>query len=71
MTALLENAIERIRGLPGQRQDDIARLINDAIDDDDFDRLIESHPEALDRLVAQAREDIAMGHVSDHLPGDR
>lgn len=69
MTKLLEQAFEEAKKLPDEDQDAVAVWLIAEIngrnhdDDDDFDRLIASRPDVLDRLEEQARAEIRAGKV--------
>lgn len=69
MTKLLEQAFEQAKKLPDEDQDAVAVWLIAEIngrnhdDDDDFDRLIASRPDVLDRLEEQARAEIRAGKV--------
>ncbi len=69
MTKLLEQAFEDARKLSDEDQDAVAVWLIAEIsgrnheDDDDFDRLIASRPDVLDRLEEQARAEIRAGKV--------
>ena len=69
MTKLLEQAFEEARKLPDEDQDAMAAwLIAEIIgrsheEDDDFDRLIASRPDVLDRIEEEARAEIRAGKV--------
>lgn len=63
MTTRLQEAFARAQDLPEQVQDEIADAMMDEMDRK-FDELIEAHPEVLERLVAEAREDIRAGRVA-------
>ncbi len=65
-TSLMREAFERASELSEKEQDRLALLIMDEIDqDDDFDRLIDGHPEALDHLEARALEDRRAGRADE------
>ncbi|MFN0095076.1 MAG: hypothetical protein ACKVVT_09920 [Dehalococcoidia bacterium] len=65
MATLVDEAIDRLRAQPPEEQERLASLLLDAIAveeaEDDFDRLIASRPDVLDRLEAAAKAEIAAG----------
>ena len=74
MTVLLDKAIKVLRQLPPEEQDALAREVLDRIADDQrWDALLSDARSGplLDRLVREAREDIAAGKVVDGDPSDR
>ncbi|MFN0096244.1 MAG: hypothetical protein ACKVVT_15895 [Dehalococcoidia bacterium] len=58
MSSLLREAMERAQTLPAAEQERLGALflqeVEDAIREAEFDALIESRPDVLDRLEAQA-----------------
>jgi hypothetical protein len=55
VTRLLQEMYERAAELPEGEQDRLASvLLNEIEEDDDFDRLMAEHPEALDHLEERA-----------------
>jgi len=71
MTKLLERAIEQARSLDADEQDSLAALMLQEIESEAAwdERLTASH-ERLSMLAAEARREIADGHVSEEDPGD-
>ncbi len=52
MVTLMDQAIERLRGLPPDRQERFARfLLHELTADGDWERTTQAHPEAVRRLV--------------------
>jgi hypothetical protein len=63
---LLREVYERAAGLPEGEQDRLASmLLNEIEEDDDFDRLMTTHPEALDDLEERAVAAWRAGDVED------
>lgn len=67
MTEMLKRAIAQVEQLPEQAQDELAVLIQAALDEKEWDMLVSS-PDgqaALAQLVAEARQDIADGNIEE------
>ncbi|HEX8523157.1 MAG TPA: hypothetical protein VF669_12945 [Tepidisphaeraceae bacterium] len=57
MTKLMQQAIEALRMLPEQKQDELARqLLHDIADDAQWEQSTEKHADAVSRLVADVLE---------------
>ncbi len=69
MTPLLDQAIDQAKKLSAPEQDAIARLILDQIADDRaWDEAFARSGDALARLAAKVREDMAAGRVRSLRP---
>ena len=64
MTKLLENVLTRVRALPDDKQDTLAQIILEELDDDQlWDEKFRYSQDALSRIAAKVREDVAEGRV--------
>jgi hypothetical protein len=64
MTTLLEKALREIYKLPPEKQDAIATVILEELEDDQrWDSSFVASQEKLAKLAQKAREDIKAGHV--------
>ena len=62
MSEMLDRAVAQARRLPADRQDAIAALILDAMEDERrWDAAFASSPEVLERLATQAEEEDRQG----------
>ncbi len=67
MTALLEKAVKRTASLPATEQDEVARLILEALDAQDdrlWDRQFEQSEEVLGLLASEALADYHAGRTT-------
>jgi hypothetical protein len=72
MTKLMEKALKALAALPEQDQDAVAARILEEIEDERrWSRSFERSQDALAKLAARAREEIAAGKVREGDPGDR
>jgi len=66
MTQLLEQAINKVQGLPTEEQDAIASLILDELADEArWDQAFARSQDQLAKLAAKVRDDIQAGCVRD------
>ena len=64
MTKLLENVLTRVRALPDDKQDTLAQIILEELDDDQlWDEKFRYSQDALSRIAAKVREDVTEGRV--------
>jgi len=72
MTKLMEKALKALAALPEQDQDAVAaRILEDIEDERRWSRSFERSQDALAKLAAGAREEIAAGKVREGDPGDQ
>ena len=63
MTALLEKAIARTATLPADKQDRLAEVMLDTLDDMEWDRQFAASQETLGRLVDEGLADYEAGRT--------
>ena len=70
MTELLDKAFQSTSALPPEKQDELARLVLDQIDDAPWDRLLDEprSQSFLERLAVEAKAEIAAGLAMDSDP---
>jgi hypothetical protein len=65
MSTLLQQVVERAQGLSDQEKERLGALflaeVEQALADEAFDALLDSTPDVLDALAAEARAEIAAG----------
>ena len=72
MSRRLEEVIERVRGLPEERQDALAAIMLEELEAEAaWDERFAKSPDVLAAMVEQARREIAAGDVSDGDPSDK
>ena len=68
MTTLLDKAIAKVSKLPTSKQDAIASIILDELEDDElWDKQFAGSQDKLSKLASKVRRDIAAGNV--HVKG--
>jgi hypothetical protein len=65
MTDLLDKAIEAVRKLPPERQEEIGAIIlEELLDEERWAQQFAGSPELLERLALEAREDVEAGRAT-------
>jgi hypothetical protein len=66
MTRALDAAIAKLEGLPAEEQDRIARwLLDELADEELWARQFSTSQDALSKLAAEARADLAAGRATE------
>jgi hypothetical protein len=66
MTRMLDTAIAKLAALPNEEQDRVGQwLLEELLDGDRWSRAFAGSQDALSKLVAEARADIAQGRATE------